>query len=82
MDYRIEFSQTAKKELNELEKDTAIRILKKLREIVKQPFTHIKRLSGSQLFSLRVGDYRILMIVIEDKILVTRLGHRKNVYDS
>lgn len=82
MAYKAEFSQTAKKELDDLPKDIAIRILKKLREILGNPFGYAKRLVGSELFSLRVGDYRVIMIVKENEIFITKVGHRKNVYDS
>ncbi|HLC33010.1 MAG TPA: type II toxin-antitoxin system RelE/ParE family toxin [Candidatus Nanoarchaeia archaeon] len=81
MVYSVEFSQNAKKELDKLEKDIAIRILRKLREIKEEPHGHIKRLVGSDLFSLRVGDYRILIAIVENKLFVTKIGHRKDVYE-
>lgn len=81
MAYNLEFSQTAKKELDSLENDIAIRVIKKLREILHNPFAYMKRLTGSELFSLRIGDYRVLMITQENKLFVTKVGHRKNVYD-
>ena len=80
MDYKIEFSQNAKKELDKLEQEIAIRILQKLREIKSNPYHYIKRLAGSGLSSLRVGDYRILMI-ISDTIFIVKIGHRKDVYE-
>ena len=81
MVFQIEFSKTAEKELDKLEKDISVRILKKLREIKDDPYSYIKRLVGSQLFSLRVGDYRLLLILTKDKIFVVRVGHRSKVYD-
>ena len=81
MDYEIDLSITAKKELDSLEKENAIRILKKLREIKYNPFHYVKRLVGSELYSLRVGDYRILMIIINNRLFITRIGHRSKVYE-
>ena len=80
MDYKIEFSQNAKKELDKLEQEITIRILQKLREIKSNPYHYVKRLVGSELSSLRVGDYRILMI-ISDTIFIVKIGHRKDVYE-
>jgi len=81
MEYSIEFSQNAKKDLDSLQKEIAVRILKKLREIITNPYRHVKRLAGSELFSMRVGDYRILMIIIDNKIFIIKIGHRKDVYE-
>ncbi|MBI5391665.1 type II toxin-antitoxin system RelE/ParE family toxin [Candidatus Woesearchaeota archaeon] len=81
MAYNVEFSQNAKKELDNLERVIAIRILKKVREIKNTPFHYIKRLVGSELYSLRVGDYRILMTIIHTTIFIVRIGHRSDVYE-
>ena len=80
MVYRIEFSQNAKKDLDKLDKEIALRILKKLDEIVENPHHYVKRLVGSELFSLRVGDHRLLMI-IGNKIFIVKVGNRKDVYE-
>lgn len=81
MDYKVEFSQDAKKELDKLEKEISIRILKKIKEIKEEPFHYIKRIIGSEIYSLRVGDYRVLMTIIEDKIFIVKIGHRRDVYE-
>ena len=81
MEYRIEFSQNAKKELDSLQREIAVRILKKLREIITNPYRYTKRLAGSELFSMRAGDYRILMMTIDNKIFIVKIGHRKDVYE-
>lgn len=81
MDYRIEFSENAKKELDKLERETSIRILKKIKEIKEDPFRYTKRLVGSMLHSLRVGDYRVLMAITTNKIFIVKVGHRREVYE-
>ncbi len=80
MGYDLELSQNAKRDLDSLEKTTVIRILKKLREIIIDPYRYVKRLTGSELFSLRIGDYRVLMILNKEKIFVVKIGHRRDVY--
>jgi len=32
------------------------------------------------LRKLRVGDYRVIFAIIGDCVLVTRIGHRRDVY--
>jgi len=81
MVYELELSQTAKKNLDSLQKDIGIRILKKLREITTDPNKYIKSLAGSELFSLRIGDYRALVIISSNKIFVVKIGYRKDIYD-
>jgi mRNA interferase RelE/StbE len=81
MDYKIEFSQNAKKELDKLENENGIRILKKVREMKTNPYHYSKKLVGSELWSLRVGDYRILFIITDDTIFIVKIGHRKDVYE-
>jgi len=81
MAYELELSQTAKKNLDSLQKDIGIRILKKLRETTINPYRYVKSMAGSELFSLRVGDYRALMIISNNKIFVVKIGHRKDVYE-
>ena len=43
---------------------------------------NIKRLQNADVgFRLRMGDYRVLFDVIGDKILIQRIGNRKDVYE-
>lgn len=41
----------------------------------------VKRLQASDQFRLRVGDYRLRFIVLEDGTMrIVRIGRRKDVY--
>ena len=82
MTYSILVTETAKKQLSKIDKQTARRIDKKLREIASDPFLHVIRLVGLELYKMRVGDYRILMSIQKDKlvVMVVEIGHRRNVY--
>lgn len=88
MAWRIEFDDKAKKELAALDKAVAKRITAFLRERVAgldDPRSIGEALKGSKLgafWKYRVGDYRIVAS-IEDgalRILVVRIGNRKEVY--
>jgi len=80
--YNIRVTETAKKQLSKIDRQAARRIDKKLREISSDPFLHVTRLVGLEIYKLRVGDYRVLMSIQKDKlvIMVVEIGHRRNVY--
>ena len=80
--YNIVFSDKANEQFGKLEKTIKDRMLKTLQRIVVRPYSFVEWLSGSDLFKLRVGDYRILLDIYEDKlvVLVVELGRRKNIY--
>ncbi len=86
MAYDIEIYDDARQSFRKLDKLTAQRIYTKLKEIAssENPFIYVKRLTGIALFSLRVGDYRIILDIKRNSliILVLKLGRRKNVYDD
>ena len=71
------WSNRAKKDLGRLPKDTAIRILKKTDDVISSPFQHLERLENSPLFKYRVGKYRVIVEVINDKLIVHLLKVKK-----
>lgn len=82
MAYNIYITDTAKKQLAKIDKQTARRINNKLREISHNPFLHVSKLIGLDFYKLRVGDYRVLMTIQKDKliIMVVEISHRRNAY--
>ena len=88
MAWQIEFDDKAKKDLAALDKTVAKRITAFMRERVAgldDPRSIGEALKGSRLgtfWKYRVGDFRIIAS-IEDgalRILVVRIGNRKDVY--
>ena len=73
---------TSKKDLKKLPKNIIEIILKKLISIKENPLRYIERLKSSHLWKLRVGDYRVIMMInTKDKIVnIIKMGHRKNIY--
>ena len=88
MAWKIELSVEADRELNKLDPQHAKRILKFLRARVanlENPRSLGKPLQGSRLgefWSYRVGDYRLICKIEDDRLLVLVLdiGHRREVY--
>jgi mRNA interferase RelE/StbE len=88
MAWRIDLSPVAYKGLKVLDPPVAQRILKFLHERIsplEDPRSIGEALKGSKLgefWKYRVGDYRIIC-AIEDaelKVLVVRIGNRREVY--
>ncbi len=82
--FEIEFTETAQKFLKKVESKEAEIILWKIYSIRENPFRYLKRLQGQQLWRLRIGDYRAIVevVVSHNKMIVVRIGHRRNVYDT
>jgi len=81
--YSIQIEKNAEDFLKKLQKKDAEIILNKIYSIRDNPFRFLKRLQGEKLWRLRIGDYRAVVDVIisMNKIIVLRIGHRKNIYD-
>ena len=81
--YSILFSDLALKQLHKLPKEVQQRIVFTLERVRIRPEAYVTRLVGQEGFKLRVGNYRVLMDIQHDKllILVIKVGHRKNIYD-
>jgi mRNA interferase RelE/StbE len=81
--YELIFSDTAKKQLEKLERSVQERIINALERIRIRPEAYITKLVGDPAYKFRVGDYRVLMDLSKEKllILVIQVGHRKNVYN-
>ncbi len=82
--YSVEFLRTALKELSKLPKDVQQRIATKIDELKTNPHPPgvIALTNGDGRLRLRVGDYRIIYRIEEDKlvIVIIKVGHRRNVY--
>ena len=84
MTYELIYSQEAVKQLKKLSTDIQRRILSTLERCRVRPYPHIRKLVGSPYFRLRIGDYRVILDVQENKlvIFVIELGHRRNIYNN
>jgi mRNA interferase RelE/StbE len=88
MVWRIEFSPLAEKNLEQLDRRVAQRILKFLHERVARldnPRAIGEALKGSKLgefWKYRVGDYRIIAHIDDGvvRIVVVRVGNRREIY--
>ncbi|WP_446810573.1 type II toxin-antitoxin system RelE family toxin [Methylomonas sp. 2BW1-5-20] len=84
MTYSVAFKASAEKAFSKLPKDVQKRIYIAAQELAQnpRPLGHKKLHGVADLYRIRVGDYRIVY-TIEDqrlKILVVAIGHRRDIY--
>lgn len=84
MEYRVEIADTALKALRKLPVRDAARIDGAILALAKTPRPRgVKRLQGQpDLYRVRVGDYRILYAIRDNRllVLVVRIAHRRDAY--
>jgi mRNA interferase RelE/StbE len=80
--YKLIYTQRAVRDINKLETNFKERLGKTLLRYQANPFKYAEPLSDSDLgsYRFRVGDYRIVFDVEVDKIIILRVGHRKEIY--
>ena len=83
---KVVLTETFKKQLKKLDAAISKRVLDYLEqiELLDNPRSRGKALTSnlSGLWRYRVGDYRILCRICDDKLIITviKIGHRSTVY--
>ncbi len=82
MKFQIIWSESAANELKRLDRAIAKRIYMNVSQLVENPHHNVIKMVGDPYFRLRVGDYRVIFDVQNDRlrILIIKVGHRKNIY--
>jgi len=82
MSFQVKWTETALNSLKRLDKKIIERIMEKVERIKENPFLYVKKLKGVPLYSLRVGKYRVILVIEYKKlvIFVIEVEHRKKVY--
>ena len=83
MAFEIAYKKSVQKDLVNLGKAEARRVLDKIEKnlagrantypVLKGQFTGLRK--------LRVGDYRVIFALLDEQVLVLRIGHRREIYD-
>lgn len=82
MGYNITFKKSVAKELKRIGKKNAKRILDKIdSELARNP-ERFPALTGpfAGMRKFRVGDYRVIFVIIDQDVLILRVQDRKDVY--
>lgn len=84
MAFEVLVGPKAAKTLRKMDEATKNRIKDRILELREQPERHGKRLTYSDYWSLRIGDYRVIYRIEkkDSRVLVIFVGHRGTVYDD
>jgi mRNA interferase RelE/StbE len=81
MKYQVELKPKAVKDLKRIPKEDGKRIVDKLKILEDNLRGDVKKLTNyTPEYRMRVGDWRILFEIEDEKIVVYRIRHRKEVY--
>jgi len=81
MKYRIEFKPRALKDCRKISKSRLAHIFEQIEKMSGRLKGDVKRLTSfTPEYRLRVGDYRILFEIEEEKLIIYRIRHRKDAY--
>jgi len=79
--FEVRFTPRFLKRINALDREVQVRILREVNILKTNPYVG-KPLHGEwkRVYSLRVGDYRILYQIKGNKVFLLVVGHRRRVY--
>lgn len=83
MTYRLDYTPAAQRSIERLERDTQRRILARIGLLSADPRPPgAIKLAGHDEYRIRVGDYRIIYTIHDDRliVLIVDVGHRRDVY--
>ena len=82
--YRVAISRTAQAQLKRVPRDGQTRVVRAILALADEPFPKgSRKLSGyTDVFRIRIGQYRVIYSVAKGKliVIVLKIGHRKNIY--
>jgi mRNA interferase RelE/StbE len=87
--FNVLISETARRQLYELDSKNMERIKTSIKELESNPFSNrpkadVKKLKGSrspELYRLRVGDFRIIYTVTSNDIKISEIIRRSKGYE-
>ena len=83
MKYKLFIEKVALKELSRIPSKEKSRIIASIINLTENPRPPgVKKLTGREAWRIRVGNYRIIYEIQDDKlvVLIVHIGHRKDIY--
>lgn len=82
MAYNITYKKSVRRDLKQLSKEEAVRVLDQIDEALSKKADAFPVLKGrfAGLRKFRVGDHRVIYAILGDEVLILRIGHRRDVY--
>lgn len=82
MKWTAVWSERAERQLAKLPEKDAKRIILKTSDVEEDPFSHLERLTSSPYYKFRVGMYRVIVDVVNEKLILhmVKVKKRARVY--
>jgi len=82
MGYELIYTKNAYRDIKKLDRVAQKKLAKALKRLSEKPFFYAQKLVLSQLggYRFRIGNYRVIFDVDGKKIIILRIGHRKEIY--
>lgn len=80
--FKIYYTKSAYQDIQILDAVAKKKVKKKLELYSQKPFHYARKLFNSPLgeYRWRIGDYRVIFDIDDNKIIILRVGHRKEIY--
>lgn len=82
MPWQVLWSEKSVKQLKKIDKKNARKIRDSVLEISDNPYQKVTRLTDSPFFRLRIGNYRVILDLQQNKVIVfvIQVDHRRKIY--
>ena len=82
MSLELIYTDRARRDIESLDQLAQKRIAKKIIVLKENPIQKSKKLIDSRLgtYRYRIGDYRVIFDIHGKKVVILRIGHRREIY--
>jgi len=80
--YKFVITDRASRDIEKLDISQKKKIGEKLKSFLENPLYYAKKLSNPKIgsYRFRIGDYRVIFDIVDDSIVILRVGHRSSIY--
>lgn len=82
MTYQVVLVRNAQRDLKKLDRVAQKRIKNALIKFSQNPLFYAKKLTDREIgnYRFRVGNHRIIFDIEQNRIVILRIGHRREIY--
>ena len=82
MSFEIVYTRRAVRDIEKLPQDIRSRIGKAMVKLLDDPYPHLIKLISREIgsYRYRIGEYRAILDIMDQEIVVLRIGHRRDIY--
>lgn len=82
MRYELAYTRRAVRDIKRLDEQSKRRLGVALERYADSPFQFAKKLTSPELgtYRFRVGDFRVVFDIEGNKLIILRVGHRREIY--